>query len=73
MARMICKTITRSASLIHCTAIVDHVGTLSILIGKRLTIWMLEANVDFAAPVLSKPFLGLMVGEFGVIAHVPVV
>jgi hypothetical protein len=34
---------------------------------------MLEANVDFAAPVLSKPFLGLMVGEFGVIAHVPVV
>jgi hypothetical protein len=73
MARMICSTITRSASLFHCTAILDHVGIASILIGGKLTIRMLKSKINFAALVLAKPFLCFMIREFSISSHVPVV
>lgn len=34
---------------------------------------MLEPKIDLSTPLLSKRFFGIVVGEFGVPAHVPVV
>jgi hypothetical protein len=73
MARMICRTIIKSASPFHCTAIVDHGGISSIFIGGKLTIWMLKSKVDFAASVLAKLFLCFMIRELSIVSHVPIV
>jgi hypothetical protein len=73
MARMICRTIIKSASPFYCTAIVDYVGISSVFVCRRLTIRMLKSKVDFAASVLTKAFLCLMIRELSIIPHVPVV
>jgi hypothetical protein len=39
---------------------------------SRLTIRMLESNVDFATSLLSERFLSLMIGELKVATHMPV-
>lgn len=38
----------------------------------KLTIWMLESQVNLTAPFPPKRFLGVVVGELGRITHVPV-